>query len=161
MSEGFDVSGKVELDTSAAQAKFDALNTKADDIAAKEQQLRINVARTARKAAGLAMSVIGFMRSVFTIMGIQLDAMQEAVVLSIQQVINTAVAWFTLQAAITTGTFGAAAVGLVAAGAALGVAINNAIVVAVTGEAVNTKMAAVLGAINQLSSIGQTFAREL
>ena len=161
MSEGFDVSGKVVLDDSEANAKFAALNTKADDIAAKEQKLRTEVARTARKAAGLAIAVIGFMRNVFTIMGIQLDAMQEAVILSIQQVINTAVAWFTLQAAITAGTFGAAAVGLVAAGAALGVAINNAIVVAITGEAVNTKMAAVMGAINNLSTIGQTFARDL
>lgn len=161
MSEEFNVTGKVELDDAAANAKFEALNMKADDIAAKEQKLRTEVARTARKAAGLAMAVIGFMRNVFTIMGIQLDAMQEAVILSIQQVINTAVAWFTLQAAITAGSFGAAAVGLVAASAALGVAIGTAIQVAIHGESVNTKMAAVLGAINNLSTIGQTFAGEL
>ena len=158
MSEGFDVTGKVQLDTSEAQAKFAALNVKADQIAAKEQELRVQVAKTARKAAGLAIATIGFLRNVFTIAGIQLDALQQAVLLSIQQVISTAVAWFTLQAAITAGSFGVAAVGLVAAAASLGVAIGNAAAIAVFGERVNAKMSAVLGAINNLSTIAQTFA---
>jgi len=131
---------------------------KADDIADKEQKLRVELAKTARKAAGLAIATIGFLQNVFTIAGIQLDALQEAVLLSIQQVISTAVAWFTLQAAITTGSFGVAAIGLVAAAASLGVAIGNAALIAVYGDRVNAKRSSVLGAINNLSTIAQTFA---
>lgn len=160
MSEGFDVQGKVALDDSEANQRLAALNQKADDIAAKEQKLRAEVAKTARKAAGLAIAVVGFMQNVFTIAGIQLDALQQAVLISIQQVISTAVAWFTLQAAITTATFGVAAIGLVAAAAALGVAVGNAALIAIHGEQVNSKMSAVLGAINNLSTIAQTFARD-
>ena len=158
MSDGFNIDGKVELDDSAALSKFENLSRKADDIAAKEQKLRAGVAKTARKAAGLAIAVVGFLQNVFTIVGIQLDALQQAVLISIQQVISTAVAWFTLQAAITTATFGVAAIGLVAAAAALGVAVGNAALIAIHGERVNTKMSAILGAINNLSTIAQTFA---
>ena len=159
MSDGFNVEGKVELDDSTALSKLDNLSRKADDIAAKEQKLRAEVAKTARKAAGLAIAVVGFMQNVFTIAGIQLDALQQAVLISIQQVISTAVAWFTLQAAITTATFGVAAIGLVAAAAALGVAVGNAALIAIHGERVNNKMSAILGAINNLSTIAQSFAK--
>ncbi len=158
MSEGFNIEGKVALDDTEANFKLDNISRKADDIAAKEQKLRAEVAKTARKAAGLAIAVVGFLQNVFTIAGIQLDALQQAVVISIQQVISTAVAWFTLQAAITTATFGVAAIGLIAAAAALGVAVGNAASIAIFGERVNSKMSAILGAINNLSTIAQTFA---
>ena len=106
----------------------------------------------------LAMATIGFLRAAFTIAGIQLDALQEAVMLSVQQVVNTAVAWFTLQSAIAAGSFGVAAVGMVAAVAALGVAVGNAAYIAIYGEQINDKMNSVIAAIVNLETLGQTFA---
>lgn len=155
MSEDIEID--LVLDTSDIIPKLLALNKRADEISEKERELRVNIARTARKAAGLAMSVIGFLQAVFSIAGFQLDALQQAVLLSIQQVISTAVAWFTLQAAIAAGSFGAAAVGLIAAGAALGVSIGNAALIAVHGDRVNNKMSDIMSAIGSLRGIATTF----
>jgi len=137
---------------------LNALEERADEIAAKELQLRREIARTAQKAAMLAMASIAFLRSVYSIAGIQLSALQEAILMSIQQVVNTAVAWFTLQAAITAGSFGIAAVGMIAAAAALGVAVGNAAMIAVYGEQVDQKMNAMIGAIVNLESIAVSFS---
>ncbi len=151
----------MSLDDSEPLAKFNALERRADDVAEKEVKLRREIKLTANKAASLAMATIGLLRNIFTIAGIQLDALQQAVLVSIQQVINTAVAWFTLQTAIAAGTFGAASVGMIAAAAALGVSIGTAAAIAVHGEQINTKMNAVLGALSNLESIAQTFASDI
>lgn len=152
---------RMGLDDSDPNAKFDALERRADDVAAKEVKLRREIQQTANKAASLAMATIGLLRNIFTIAGIQLDALQQAVLVSIQQVINTAVAWFTLQTAIAAGTFGVAAVGMIAAAAALGVSLGTAVVIAIRGEEINTKMNAVLGALSNLESIAKTFASDI
>lgn len=155
-----DIGINLGLDDSESNAKFHALANRADDIAEKELKLRLQVARTARKAAMLAMATVGFLRSVYAIAGIQLTALQEAILLSIQQVISTAVAWFTLQAAITAGSFGVAAVGMVAAAAALGVAVGNAAMIAVYGEQIDRRMNAMVGAIVNLEAIAMSFSGE-
>lgn len=156
-----DIDIRMSLDDSEPLAKFNALERRADDVAAKEVKLRREIKLTANKAASLAMATIGLLRNIFTIAGIQLDALQQAVLVSIQQVINTAVAWFTLQTAIAAGTFGAASVGMIAAAAALGVSIGTAAAIAVHGEQINTKMNAVLSALSNLESIAQTFASDI
>lgn len=152
-----DISIDLGLNDSEANSKFNALANRADDIAAKELKLRREIQRTAQKAAMLAMATIGFLRSVYAIAGIQLTALQEAVLLSIQQVISTAVAWFTLQAAITAGSWGIQAVGMVAAAAALGVAIGNAAMIAVYGEQIDRRMNDMVGAIVGLENIAIAF----
>ena len=152
-----DISIDLGLDDSESNSKFNALANRADDIAAKELKLRRDIQRTAQKAAMLAMATIGFLRSVYAIAGIQLTALQEAVLLSIQQVISTAVAWFTLQAAITAGSWGIQAVGMVAAAAALGVAIGNAAMIAVYGEQIDRRMNDMVGAIVGLENIAIAF----
>ena len=156
-----DIDMLMSLDDSDPKAKFNALANRADEVAEKEVKLRREIKLTANKAASLAMATIGLLRNIFTIAGIQLDALQQAVLVSIQQVINTAVAWFTLQTAIAAGTFGAASVGMIAAAAALGVSIGTAAAIAVHGEQINTKMNAVLGALSNLESIAQTFASDI
>lgn len=139
-------------------AMYEALARRADEIAARELELRREIQRTAQKAAMLAMATVGFLRSVYSLAGIQLTALQEAVLLSIQQVISTAVAWFTLQAAITAGSWGVQAVGMVAAAAALGVAIGNAAMIAVYGEQIDRRMNDMVGAIVGLENIAIAFS---
>jgi hypothetical protein len=155
-----DIGIDLGIDDSEANSKFTALANRADEVADKELKLRKQVARTARKAAMLAMATVGFLRSVYSLAGIQLTALQEAILLSIQQVISTAVAWFTLQAAITAGSYGIQAVGMVAAGAALGVAIGNAAMIAVYGDKIDRRMNDIVGAIVSLEQIAMTFSGE-
>ena len=152
---------ELTLDSSDPLAKFLALEKRADAIAKKEVELRRGIQRTAQKAATLAMATIGLLRSIFTIAGIQIDALQEAVLMSIAQVVNTAIAWFTLQTAIAAGTFGVAAVGMVAAAASLGVAIGTAAAIAVHGERINNRMSAVMSAIANLESAASVFASDI
>ena len=148
---------KMVLDTTSIIPSLQLLNDRADEIAAKEVELRKNIARTARRAATLAISVIGFLGAIFSIAGFQLDALQQAVLLSIQQVISTAVAWFTLQAAIAAGSFGIQAVGLLAAAAALGVSIGNAAAIAVWGDRITNNLSDIQRALSSLRGIATTF----
>jgi len=151
------VETRLLVDKSAANMAFEELKQKAQEVAEEEVKMRRQIARTAQHAAGLAMSVIGLMKNVFSIVGIQLDALQQAVLYSIQQVIATAVAWFTLQSAMLMNpiTAAIAGIGLIAAAAALGVAIGQAALIATYGDKVATQMSQVQGAIGNLEGIAK------
>jgi hypothetical protein len=150
-----DAEFRLIMDDSDAVNKFNALKAHAESIAEEEVKLRRQVARTAQHAASLAMSVIGFMQNVFSIVGVQLDALQQAVLMSIQQVIATAVAWFTLQTAMLANPLTAVigAIGMVAAAASLGVAIGQAALIAIYGDRVDASMTQIHAAIGNLQGI--------
>jgi hypothetical protein len=75
--------------------------------------------------------------------------------MSIQQVIATAVAWFTLQTAMLANPLTAVigAIGMVAAAASLGVAIGQAALIAIYGDRVDASMTQIHAAIGNLQGI--------
>jgi len=143
------------VDDSDPNFRLERLRQRQETIADEEQKLRRQVARTAQHAASLAMSMIAFTKDVFAIVGIQLDALQQAVLASIQQVISTAVAWFTLQAAMAANPLTAVVggIGLVAAAASLGFAIGQAAMIAIYGDQVTGNMNDINAAVNDLAGI--------
>ena len=130
----------------------------ADEIAAKEAELRIKVAQTAEKVGQIARSFISLFQNILTVMGVTLDATGAAMVTVVEQIIGVAVSWFALQAAIAAApvagqiiagfSFGMAAI-------ALGVAITQGIIIAQGHELLMTEVNAALGALGNLESIGR------
>lgn len=139
----------VDVDTGNLQ---DALSL-AEEVADKELLARREVERTARTAASVANSMIGLFRNILSIVGVSLDAFTQALLQSIQQVIELAVAWTALQTAMAAGTFGLQAVGAGIAAAALGLVIGQAAHIAMYGDESRSKMNAALGALSNLEGI--------
>lgn len=153
-----DINMALLLDTSDTFDGLRAAAAKADEVAKIEAELRIKVAQTAQKVGQIARSFISLFRNVLTIMGVTLDATGTAMVTVIEQIIGVAVSWFALQAAIAAApvagqiiagfSFGMAAL-------ALGVAINQGILVAQGREALTAKVNAAIGALGSLEGIAR------
>ena len=97
-SRDVEVNAKIKVDT----AELEAAKKKAEEIAKKEIELRRKIEQTANRVAGIARNFISLMRNLVTVIGGTLNAVTNASIMVVEQIISVAVSWFALQAAIAS-----------------------------------------------------------
>jgi len=112
-----------DSDLDAKAAKHRKIN---DEIAAQNARNRKETLKNARATIRISRSIISMFRAFANLFGMQIDAMGQATLMMIQNIINIAAAYVALQTAMTVGTMGLAGASLAAATVSFMISVTTA-----------------------------------